>query len=239
MRVYLIAILLFSFSTNAQLTSIKLFYNYEYLGLSSLEKENSNEAVMRKAVNRMVNDMRLELWYCEDKAIFFKKNQLIIEKDKVFQAVLNFAEALISKGTYYTDLTTNQQFIQNAVQDKKFLFSKELNKQNWKLTNESKYIQNFLCYKAIWMKEISGKPTEIVAWYTSEIPLKLGPKEYIGSLPGAILELTEPLGIYRCSYVEIIKEKTLNIKWPKDLETAMSEQEYHQKGKEFYNAITH
>lgn len=67
-------------------------------------------------------------------------------------------------------------------------------KIEWVLTNETKKIAGYICYKATatlldynFMKYTNS---EITAWYCPEIPVNLGPKRLSG-LPGLILETTE------------------------------------------------
>ena len=62
---------------------------------------------------------------------------------------------------------------------------------NWNLTNESKMINNYLCYKATKQKLSTKKEKEyftVVAWYCPKIAIPFGPLEYFG-LPGLIFEL--------------------------------------------------
>ena len=55
------------------------------------------------------------------------------------------------------------------------------------ITQKTKTIGNYLCYKAI---DINSKNTKMkpIAWFTPLIPISFGPKEYSG-LPGLILEI--------------------------------------------------
>ncbi len=66
-------------------------------------------------------------------------------------------------------------------------------KAKWTLTQESKIIGGYLCFKATspnyngesWS---DNKKFEVTAWYTPKIPVPFGPNGYYG-LPGLILEL--------------------------------------------------
>ena len=80
---------------------------------------------------------------------------------------------------------------------KKFLISDTSEKVNWKLEKESKTIGDYVCFKATYEKKSetsdaedsnSEEPEVVTAWYTPQIPVKNGPKEYDG-LPGLILEV--------------------------------------------------
>jgi GLPGLI family protein len=73
------------------------------------------------------------------------------------------------------------------------VFQKSKNIENWKITNESKLIDNFLCFKATNIKKVDAVNGKIfnhpvTAWFCPKIPFQLGPNGY-GNLPGLILEL--------------------------------------------------
>ncbi|SHM91179.1 GLPGLI family protein [Polaribacter sp. KT 15] len=77
-------------------------------------------------------------------------------------------------------------------------------KLDWKLTQETKIIGGYLCYKAINISS-NNKKKKPIAWYTPNISASFGPKQYFG-LPGLILELEEAAVIFKA------KEITLNPK---------------------------
>lgn len=107
------------------------------------------------------------------------------------------------------------------------LMREEYAKKEWVLTNESKKIDNYLCYKAERdiMYERNGKEltTRIIAWYAPSLPYSYGPLGYNNDLPGLILELIE---FGRTIYVTKIelKEKPIAIKFPTG--KSISEEEY-------------
>ncbi|MDX5479502.1 MAG: GLPGLI family protein [Cyclobacteriaceae bacterium] len=55
----------------------------------------------------------------------------------------------------------------------------------WKLGQETKEVNGFLCRNATYKDE---NEREITAWYTEEIRLPIGPQNFYG-LPGLILEV--------------------------------------------------
>ncbi|MEH6406571.1 MAG: GLPGLI family protein [Leeuwenhoekiella sp.] len=64
-------------------------------------------------------------------------------------------------------------------------------KIDWLLTQERKSIQGYVCYKASGIRLYGrNKGQSVVVWYTPEVPVSFGPKEYYG-LPGLILEVDE------------------------------------------------
>jgi GLPGLI family protein len=68
---------------------------------------------------------------------------------------------------------------------KKYIIKKESRRLPWKLGDESKEIQGYLCRNAFFTDE---NEREIMAWYTEEIRIPIGPETYHG-LPGLILEV--------------------------------------------------
>ena len=70
--------------------------------------------------------------------------------------------------------------------DKNYHLEDVMLKPKWKILNEIKEIQSFLCMKAETYDSI--KQQKIVAWFTDAIPVSAGPEQSFG-LPGMILEL--------------------------------------------------
>ena len=67
---------------------------------------------------------------------------------------------------------------------------------NWRITQETKNIGGYICYKAVGEKNIYRKinnyhkKVNLTAWFSPELSAPVGPAGY-GGLPGLILELTE------------------------------------------------
>jgi GLPGLI family protein len=68
---------------------------------------------------------------------------------------------------------------------KKYIIKKETNRLPWKLEDETREIQGFICKKAFYIDE---NEREITAWYTEAIRFPIGPENFFG-LPGLILEV--------------------------------------------------
>lgn len=86
----------------------------------------------------------------------------------------------------------------------------------WTITNETKEINGYTCYKAITLRYGDGGVMDakygITAWFTPKIPVPYGPNGY-GKLPGLILELQ--------TYMSTIFIKTidLNLKQNPEIDT--------------------
>jgi GLPGLI family protein len=108
--------------------------------------------------------------------------------------------------TYYNNVKTNELFYQLEAYGAFFLI--DYSKTKWVLTNENKKIGKYNCYKATTIKIVRNSrgtfKHNVVAWYTPEIQVHLGPKGYHG-LPGLILELQEKNKIYVAKNISLIK----------------------------------
>jgi GLPGLI family protein len=96
-------------------------------------------------------------------------------------------------GIFYTDKELNKTFQQTEYDAQLFLIALNTNTK-WVLSQETKKIKNYTCYKAVKKDSYVGRSGNtkyftVTAWYTPKIPYSYGPTKYNG-LPGLILELT-------------------------------------------------
>ena len=103
-------------------------------------------------------------------------------------------------------------------------------KLNWKIENESKKIDDYICYKATLVEKYKNRMNEekqktVVAWFCPEIPYSFGPNEYYG-LPGLILELEKDENKYVAKKITLSKE-TITIELPN--KKVISKEEYSKK----------
>lgn len=133
----------------------------------------------------------------------------------------------------YCNLNKGIRVEQREIADKNYVVSDSIRKMDWKLSGESKTILNYKAFKAT-AQRISNRmqmtmengemkreqvpdTLSIVAWFTTDIPVALGPAIYQGQLPGLILELEENDGRTVFKAVEVSpKVNASKIREPKD-----------------------
>jgi GLPGLI family protein len=110
-----------------------------------------------------------------------------------------------SNDVMYINFETGKRTEKREFFDKTFIIDDSISHLKWKMTGETKTILNHNCMKALATristqmrmtmddgkmerKEIQDT-SNIVAWFTSDIPVSAGPAEYQGQLPGVILEM--------------------------------------------------
>lgn len=122
-----------------------------------------------------------------------------IKNNSLDKMAVNMANILADASKkIYQNLNTNtilRELSPNPIiiDEKEFVVKDSISK-NWKITNESKLIGEYLCYKATTTKKIVKTDIEvrelITAWFCPALPYAFGPSKYAG-LPGLILELKE------------------------------------------------
>lgn len=137
-----------------------------------------------------------------------------------------------ANGPQYKNIK-DQKFIQDQeFFGKQFLIKDDLQKIDWKMTNETKKIGDYMCLKATTTKTVPNNPMnfrrfganedqkepetktiEVEAWYSLQIPINQGPDGYWG-LPGLILELKEDNKTLYCSKIVMNPEEKVAIEKP-------------------------
>lgn len=189
-----ILLLLFPTAFYAQNKTSEAVYNYyikiDSVFLSKLDDTRKDDFL---GAQRAAENIKPRLVFNDTLAFFVGNDVMDTGENKLY---LLTAKALCRcENPIYTDVSSktnyfNFSFTMNP-NKKDYLVTKKL-ETNWVLHNESKKINNYLCYKAtqeITIKNTKGEFKHIAtAWYCPEIPYSFGPFGY-GGLPGLIFEL--------------------------------------------------
>ena len=178
-------ILLFFFTVSmfSQIQSGKIEYSLNI----GYDEKISNDEILKGYLEKAQEGAKLvsfSLLFNQYESLFYVNES--IENENII-----FAKAFSSgNNKYSTTIGSNKKtrFINNHFG--KFIITYDDENTLWQLENESKLINNFLCYKATSEEiVINSKGTfkhPIVAWYCPSIPFNFGPKGFVG-LPGLIL----------------------------------------------------
>lgn len=133
------------------------------------------------------NKVTFELIITKKGSKFFIKENLDIGNNK---SALGFTMAMLNySGIVYS--LNDKLLIQNSLLGDNIYLESDL-KNNWVLSNETKLIDNYLCYKATNTYKVTSKiktfEHPVTAWYCPKLPYQYGPNGY-GNLPGLVLEL--------------------------------------------------
>ncbi|MBT8254255.1 MAG: GLPGLI family protein [Bacteroidia bacterium] len=138
----------------------------------------------------------------------------------------NLMSGQYSSGPIYKNVQAKRLVERREFYGKLFLIDDSLPEFKWQLTDETKKIGDYTCFKAICIRSLSEIPPKglnvrpeqdnsdtddqviITAWYTPQIPANHGPGHYWG-LPGLILELNEDKTTILCSKIILHSEEKI------------------------------
>ncbi|MFD2286455.1 GLPGLI family protein [Pedobacter petrophilus] len=188
------------FNANAQSVIIR----YEERANIENQLKNVTDPETRKRVSAHLSKPTNYLLYYDNGVSFYiaepesDKNEELSLKDNDQAKKVEIGK---NSGGLYKNQKTNEYLHEADILGKKFLVIDQLVKYNWTITTEGKSIGTYKVKKAT--AKINGE--NITAWYTTDLPIQDGPKDYYG-LPGLIIEVIGEKKTYQA--VKVINNKS-------------------------------
>jgi GLPGLI family protein len=184
-----------------------------------------------RELDEISNDLEYKLEFNNIESKFYVIERMSSEDDRMIE----FANRLGSgHGIRYSNIKTKESLYQKDTYGKQFLIQNNLDSIKWQLSNMSKIISGYICYKAFTTKTIVGSKrvstVDVIAWYAPKVPAPFGPLGYVG-LPGLIIELQADKYKYYMTKIELNFLKKVKIKKPiEGVKMTLQEfQEYEKK----------
>jgi GLPGLI family protein len=149
-------------------------------------------------------NVKVNLILNENKAISFYDGTMT--SDAFNQIQKDFSQSTFET-VYFSDLNSNKYYESYPFYGKNFNIIKK--KSNWIITNESKKINDLLCFKAF-----DEKDSQIEIWFTYDFPFRVGPIKFNGA-PGLIIEVKNHKISYILESISFKNVKTDKVKMPK------------------------
>ena len=208
------------FSQNSGSVSYQIHLNFN---LNS--KNQSNNEYLKSLVEESKH-LQFQLDFNSTQSHFYFQNNM--KKEVENNQNEKIISIMVANGDYYFDKATQKVIIQN---NENILLSRDYSPSPWLITEESKMIDSYICYKATcteMFKNRDGieKSREIVAWFAPSLPYSFGPKQFNG-LPGLILEITDNNITLLANKIEYKNQEEVKIKIPKG--KIISESDYVKK----------
>lgn len=142
---------------------------------------------------------------------------------------ISIAGTIALSDVFYKNLKEFRYTKKAQLKEETFLIKDSLKRPDWQLTNKTKRIGKYKCYKATFNRTnqkileteenerplIKSNIKVITAWYAPEIPINSGPEDYWG-LPGLILEVDEAgERTLRCNKITLNSDTPILIHEPK------------------------
>ena len=183
------------------------------------------------ADSKHADPLNFELVYTSNRAYF---KPLHNKHNQGQMTILKIAS--IASGAFFYDFEKSISINIFEYRNLRFHVEDSLSQFNWSITNETKYIGNYLCYKATGQRLFYASQTDqyhpvpLEAWFTHDIPISAGP-DGVGGLPGLILELNLRTRTYFA--LKISFDDVLYIPSP-DKEKVISRSEYNALKRQLY-----
>ena len=178
--------------------------------------------------NKACEKISYTLHFNETESYFFAEPILDLEYSLNDLVVISDAKLKV-----YQNRTTQESRVFNDTRRiGKYIVTEKINR-NWVLTNETKTIQSFLCYKA-YINPKNNNPKQIItAWFCPKLPLPFGPNNY-GDLPGLIIELHTSMHSFLLTDLQLNPQKKIFIDKLLD-PTAITQEEVQRR---FHSTLT-
>ncbi|MFQ3181191.1 MAG: GLPGLI family protein [Polaribacter sp.] len=226
-------LILFTISISAQNFAGKITYkvslNFTEKDLKELELNKDKAVSTMRQVLSNSKDTDVVLNFNTYQSYYKVVNKLEINDRKP----LNMTYAIAGSGKiYYIDLITKKNYMQECdLLEKCYLI--EQPKLEWQLTQQTKIIGGYVCYKAV-NSNSKNKKQKPVAWYTPQISASFGPKEYFG-LPGLVLELEEAAVVFKAIEIILNPKEKIEIELMEGIK--ITKEEYNKKLQKSYSDI--
>ena len=126
----------------------------------------------------------------------------------------------------HKNIKENRYTNKTEISGKIFLIKDTLKTKKWELVNETKYIGQYVCFKAFFKEDYTtkiiadnGKFEDVTkertttVWYTPQIPVSNGPGNHFG-LPGLVLEVNDGELTLICSKIVLNPNEAFDIEEP-------------------------
>lgn len=183
---FIVIVFLLALPVFPQTNSGLVTYHVQYV--TSLSPQNSNAPdPYFEMTNEGLKELEYILKFNQKMGVFQLEESLEIDN----RSNLKPAQITAGQGNYYhynKGVLHQREFVGDML-----LISYDIPLE-WTITQESKKVGAFTCYKALatynFDNGVIKKQNHVEAWFTNEIPVSYGPKHYFG-LPGLILEVID------------------------------------------------
>ncbi|QRM88780.1 GLPGLI family protein [Lacinutrix sp. WUR7] len=168
-----------SFAQNSKKTSTIIYKISTNNNVEDLDLETSIKNRI-KAINKASDLIECKLHFNVNESVFYQEKKMSLNNDQSYKLA-----SIVIRGLYYSNIKDSLKILNKNFSDVNFNVIIPFNKHRWQITNETKEIGGYKCFKA---NKIVSK-SNIIAWFTNQIPVPFGPNG-IDGLPGLILETT-------------------------------------------------
>ncbi len=189
MRIIIILLLFFNigFVFSQEHKNIEVIYGVVIEDFSEEELRKMSSDYMRKAIVNKLNNTKNVLYKLEanSKEAVFKKIEVLVSE-------MNTGGDYSSNAVFYYDNISKNVYETSQLGGIDYLIQYPTTYYQWEITNDTKDIDGYICYKAIGKQKIDDnfrgkRDYELEVWFSPALPYNYGPEMYFG-LPGLVFE---------------------------------------------------
>jgi GLPGLI family protein len=181
---FVISLNVFSQKISGKVTYVVSMESYTKEKIDSISKNLKTKNVKMDKWMRDIfentPDVKAFLEFNNNESLYFVEDKMQNDDKATYNVNRTFAGG---DNRYYKNTKTKEYFNESSTFGEVLLI--EIEPKKWKITQESKKIGNYVCYKAIDIASKNRKMKPIV-WFAPEIPVSFGPLKYNG-LPGLVI----------------------------------------------------
>ncbi|SNQ42723.1 GLPGLI family protein [Cellulophaga lytica] len=171
-----------------------------------------------------------------DYYLHFKNNQSYFYYNDALELETghNPTSSLIGKMPFYRNIKAN-----NIIEINQYVGTINRKPLQWKITNKTKKIGKYVCNQALATETLFSRQghyytEKIEAWFTTEIPVSIGPKLYTG-LPGLVLKVKTDKFTMTATEINLNPKKEISITVP-NLNKIITQEQANKKWEELAEA---
>ena len=195
----------------AQTISGKVTYVVSIQPLNEKKLDSSYQARTKKKMDKWMRDILKKtppvnayLEFTNNESLYYVEDKMQNDGKSTFNLTRTAAG---SDHKYYKNTDTKEYFYENNTGE---LLLTDIEPRKWKVTQESKNIGGYICFKAI---DLSSKKKTTSVWFAPQIPVSFGPKDFNG-LPGLVLLVEMKKRTFTASKIVLNPKKKIKIKKP-------------------------
>lgn len=189
------ALIVFTFTISAQTVTIK------YTGSKIITPEKLSQ--LPEAIQKIALTKQEYILTCSNNQSEYRKNGDVDRQKPIAVEIRTSVISQNGEQFYYKDYANNKMLFEISNGTDVFQGDDKLIDWNWQITNETKTIAGYKCYKAT----SSNLNIDFTAWFTKDLTTSAGPDKFDG-LPGTILYASTPFYEYTATVVEKSKQDT-------------------------------
>ncbi|MCG1035138.1 GLPGLI family protein [Polaribacter sargassicola] len=183
----LLITLFFSLAIYTQIKSGKVTYVVSMTPISdkridSISKKSKIKNVKSKKwmydILKNTPNVNTYLDFVNEESMYYVEDKMELDG----KSILNMNRIFAGGNNKVYKNTKTKEYLKENIREN-LLIEKE--EKKWQITQESKQIGKYICFKAIDIESTNTKMKPVV-WFTPQIPVSFGPSEYNG-LPGLVI----------------------------------------------------